>query len=298
MVFAKALWQQGLMYLCAQTADMIRIGEINELEFQRKTDVGLILGDGGEKVILPFSASLGQMEPGELVRVFVYMNSDGRMMATTREPLATVNQFAYLKAVDSNEHGVYLDLGIEKDVFVPAREQKKPMRVGEKYVVYIYLDDRNSRLLASSKLANFVQNENFDLQSGEEVDLIISEQSDLGYSAIINQKYIGLIYRNEVFDQLRIGERRKGYIKKIREENKIDLSLQPQGYGHVLETKDALLQKLKENNGVLDLGDKSSPDEVYRRLHISKKVFKKTIGSLYKERLIEIGDHTIKLLNS
>jgi uncharacterized protein len=276
---------------------MIRIGEINELEYQRKTDAGLILGDEQEKVILPFTHAPKGLEPGEMLPVFVYMNSDGRMMATTQTPIASAGQFAYLKAVDSNEHGFYLDLGIEKDVFVPAREQKKPMRVGEKYVVYIYLDDRNKRLLASSRLVDFAQQERFDLAVGDEVDLLIAEQSDLGYTAVINQRYLGLLYRNEVFDQLRIGERRKGYIKKVREENKIDLSLQPQGYGHVLETREQLLQKLKDNNGVLDLGDKSSPEEITRRLHISKKVFKKTIGSLYKERLIEIGDHEIRLLN-
>lgn len=277
---------------------MIRIGEINELEYQRKTEAGLLLGNEEEKVILPFMHAPKNLEPGDSVEVFVYMNSDGRMMATTRQPLACANQFAYLKAVDSNEHGVYLDVGIEKDVFVPAREQKKPMRVGEKYLVYVYLDQRNQRLLASSRLANFTQEENFEFEAGDEVDLLICDESELGYSAIINQKYMGLLYRNEVFDKLRIGEKRKGYIKKIREENKIDLSLQPQGYGHVLETKDVILQKLKDNDGVLDLGDKSSPEEISRRLHISKKVFKKTIGSLYKERLIEIGDHEIRLISS
>ncbi|HEY0897692.1 MAG TPA: S1-like domain-containing RNA-binding protein [Sphingobacteriaceae bacterium] len=277
---------------------MIRIGEINELEYQRKSEAGLILGNEEEKVILPFIHAPKGLEPGDSVEVFVYINSDGRLMGTTRQPLACANQFAYLKAVDSNDHGAYLDLGIEKDVFVPAREQKKPMRVGEKYLVYVYLDRQNQKLLASSRLSNFAIEENFDFEVGDEVDLLICDSSDLGYSAIINQKYMGLLYRNEVFDNLRIGEKRKGYIKKIREENKIDLSLQPQGYGHVLETKDVLLQKLKDNDGVLDLGDKSSPEEITRRLHISKKVFKKTIGSLYKERLIEIGDHEIRLIQS
>ncbi|HEY0894997.1 MAG TPA: S1-like domain-containing RNA-binding protein [Sphingobacteriaceae bacterium] len=274
---------------------MIRIGEMNELEYQRKTDAGLILGNDQERVILPFMHAPKGLEPGDTLQVFVYMNSDGRMMATTQTPLATAGQFAYLKAVDSSEHGVYLDLGIEKDVFAPARAQKKPMRVGEKYVVYIHLDDRNHRLLASSRLSDFARQEDFDLEAGDPADLLIAEQSDLGYTAVINQKFLGLLYRNEVFDQLRIGEKRKGYIKKIREENKIDLTLQPQGYGHVLETRDMLLQKLEENGGVLELGDKTSPEEITRRLHISKKVFKKTIGSLYKERLIEIGDHEIRL---
>lgn len=268
---------------------------MNELEYQRKTDAGLILGTEGEKVILPLMYAPKELEPGDSLSVFVYMNSDGRMIATTRTPLATAGQFAYLKAVDANEHGTYLDLGIEKDVFAPARAQKKPMRVGGKYVVYIYLDERNQRLLASSRLADFARQEAFDLQAGDQAELLIAEESDLGYTAVINGKFLGLLYRNEVFDQLRIGERRKGYIKKIREENKIDLTLQPQGYGHVLETRDMILQKLKENGGVLELGDKSSPEEITRRLHISKKVFKKTIGSLYKERLIEIGDDEIRL---
>ena len=281
----------------ARKKHMIEIGKTNELQYLRKTEVGLILGTDEEKVILPYLEAPKDLEPGETLEAFVYMNNDGRLMATTRTPIASVDQFAYLKVVGSTEHGVYADLGIEKDVFIPAREQKKPMRVGEKYVVYIYLDKRNNKLVGSSKLANFVQEEDFDFEAGDEVDLLIFDQSELGFSAIINQKYMGLLYRNELFEMPRIGEQRKGYIKKIREENKIDLSLQPQGYGHILETKDLLLEKLRENNGVLDLGDKSSPEEIHRRLKISKKVFKKTIGSLYKERLVEIGDFEIKLIS-
>ena len=275
---------------------MIEIGKYNELEYKRKTVAGLILGDEYEEVLLPFNYSPKNVEPGDTLRVFVYLHQDGRVVATTQTPFASAEEFAYLKVIEVTDIGAFMDLGIDKDLFVPKSEQKRPMHISERHVVYVYVDERNNRLLGSSKLTNYVEVEDFDVAVGDEVDLLISDQSELGYSAIINQKYMGLLYRNELYEKLEIGERRKGYIKKIREENLIDLSLQPQGYKHILDTKDALLNKLEENNGRLDLGDKSSPDEIYKKLNISKKAFKKTIGGLYKDRLVEIGDYEIKLI--
>ena len=275
---------------------MIEIGKYNELEYKRKTVAGLILGDEYEEVLLPFNYSPKNVEPGDTLRVFVYLHQDGRVVATTQTPFASAEEFAYLKVIEVTDIGAFMDLGIDKDLFVPKSEQKRPMHISERHVVYVYVDERNNRLLGSSKLTNYVEVEDFDVAVGDEVDLLIFDQSELGYSAIINQKYMGLLYRNELYEKLEIGERRKGYIKKIREENLIDLSLQPQGYKHILDTKDALLNKLEENNGRLDLGDKSSPDEIYKKLNISKKAFKKTIGGLYKDRLVEIGDYEIKLI--
>jgi predicted RNA-binding protein (virulence factor B family) len=189
-----------------------------------------------------------------------------------------------------------LNLGIDKDVFVPKKEQKHPMDLGEKYVVYIYLDDHANRLLASSRLNNFIGELDADLEEGDEVALLISEKTDLGYNAVINNRHIGLLYHNEIYETLQPGDKRRGYIKKIREENKIDLSLQPIGFDHILQLRNSLVQVIKDNNGVLPLGDKSSPEEIQQKLKISKKAFKKAIGGLYKERLITLSDHEIRLV--
>lgn len=166
---------------------------------------------------------------------------------------------------------------------------------GDHHVVYVYLDESNDRMLASSKLLNFVEEEDIDLEEGDEVSLLIVDRSDMGYNAIIDNKYIGLLYTNELFDVLNPGDQRKGWIKKIRVGGKIDLSLQPMGYGHILDTKDSVLAELKESGGVIALGDKSAPDDIYERFKISKNAFKKVIGGLYKDRLITISDHEIRL---
>ncbi len=275
---------------------MIEIGKFNELRFIKKTDAGLILTDGEKEVLLPYQHIPEGVQAGDNLHVFVYIHSDGRLMATTETPLAMVGEFALLTVVDQNEQGVFMDMGIGKDVFVPEREQKRPMQTGQKYVVFLYTDEKNDRITASSRLSDFIDLDEHDLEQGDEVNLLITEESDLGYSAVINQRYMGLLYHNEVFEDLKAGDQRRGFIKKIREGNKIDLSLQVIGFRHILDLKDSLMINLEEDNGSILLGDKSSPEDIYNRLKISKKAFKKAIGSLYKERLIEISDYEIKLV--
>ncbi len=275
---------------------MVAIGQYNDLRIISKTDLGLILTEGNSEILLPYLQVPKNAEIGDNINVFVYVQKDGRLTATTKRPLACVGDFAYLTVVDDNEDGAFMDLGLEKDIFVPAREQKRPILKGESHVVFLFLDESNNRMVASSKLLNFVESEEIDLEEGDEVSLLIADKSDLGYNAIVDNKYIGLLYTNELFDVLNPGELRKGWIKKIRIEGKIDLSLQPMGYGHILDTKDDLLTELKEAGGMIALGDKSSPDAIYERFKISKNAFKKVIGSLYKDRLIIVSDHEIKLL--
>jgi predicted RNA-binding protein (virulence factor B family) len=275
---------------------MIEIGNYNELRVISKTEAGLNLSDGDKLVILPYQHVPVGTEIGDNLTVFVFIQKDGRLTATTQKPYAVVGDFAFLKVVSETEDGVYMDLGIDKDVYVPNREQKRPMQQGYKYVVYIYLDESNDRLLASSKLYDFVEEEGFDFEEGDEVSLLITEETDLGFNAIINNTYIGLLYNNEVFDNIQPGEIRKGWIKKIRVEGKIDLTLQPSGYGHILDSKVMILKELKKSGGLIELGDKSTPEDIYHRFQISKSAFKKTIGSLYKERLITISDSEIKLI--
>lgn len=275
---------------------MIDIGKYNELRFIKKTDSGLILTDGEKEVVLPYVHAPQNVEIGDNIHVFVYIHSDGRLMATTETPLAMVDEFAFLEVVDINDQGAFLDMGIGKDVFVPEREQKRPMKLGQKYVVFLYTDERNERITASSRLTDFIDQDTHDLEEGDEVSLLIFDESELGYSAIINQKYAGLLYHNEVFEDLQAGDIKRGFVKKIREENKIDLSLQVIGFRHILDLKDSLLIELRENGGIINLGDKSSPEDIYNQLKISKKAFKKAVGSLYKERLVLVSDDSVKLV--
>ncbi|PYF76929.1 CvfB family protein [Pedobacter nutrimenti] len=274
---------------------MIAIGQYNDLRVINKTEHGLILTDGDKEVLLPYHLVPADTETGQNLNVFVYVHKDGRLLATTKRPLACVGDFAYLRVVADGEDGIFMDLGIDKDLYVPQREQKRPMFKGDQHVVYVYLDESNDRMLASSRLSNFAEEEDLDLEEGDEVSLLIVDRSDLGFNAIVDNKYIGLLYTNELFDELNPGEIRKGWIKKIRVDGKIDLSLQPMGYSHILENKDMVLEELKESKGIIYLGDKSSPEDIYNRFKLSKNAFKKVIGGLYKERLITISDHEIKL---
>lgn len=275
---------------------MIDIGKYNQLKFIDKADTGILLTDGDRNALLPYNYVAPDLAIGDMLDVFVYCQADGQLMATTKTALACTEEFAFLKVVDENDQGVFLDLGIDKDVFVHSREQRRPMQIGEKYVVYVFADEYSGRLSASSKLNNFIEETDIDVEAGDEVSLLISEQTDLGFNAIINNKYIGLLYHNELYEEINPGELRRGYVKKIREENKIDLSLQPIGYEHVLNTKESLLNLLKENHGQLPLGDKSTPEDIYKLLKISKKTFKKATGGLYKDRLIIVSDDEIKLV--
>ncbi len=274
---------------------MIAIGQYNDLRIITKTEAGLILTEGEKEALLSYVDAPKNAEIGDNLNVFVYMHKDGRLIATTKRPLACVGDFAYLTVVDDDDKGAFMDLGLDKDIFVPSREQKRPMFKGDKHVVYVFLDESNDRMVASSRLINFVEEVEIDLEEGDEVSLLIVDRSDMGYNAIIDNKYIGLLYANELFDELNPGETRKGWVKKIRIGGKIDLSLQPMGYGHILENKDNILDELKYSGGIIPLGDKSSPEDIYQRFKISKNAFKKVIGGLYKDRLIVIGDHEIRL---
>lgn len=271
-------------------------GRYNDLRVIAKTNEGFRLDGGNTQVLLPAKSATDDLKVGDTIEVFVYVNKAGQAVATTKDVFAEADSFAFLNVTDVNDDGAYLDLGIDKDVFVPLKKQKHPMEKDKGYTVFVYVDEQSGRLLASSYLANFVETETFDFEEGDEVKVLIAERTPLGYNAIINNRFIGLIYHNEVFANLKIGEKRKAWIKSIRVEGKIDLSLQPQGFSHILDTKEVILLALKENKGVIPLGDKSSPDAIYELFQISKSAFKKAIGGLYKERLITLTDEEIKLV--
>ena len=276
---------------------MIETGRFNELEVVKILSFGAYLSEAGgtEEILLPLKYIPEGTEIGSLLDVFIYNDNENRPVATTLKPFAQVCEFALLTVKETSELGAFLDWGIAKDLFVPFREQRMQMQEGKKYIVYIYIDESTGRITASSKYAKFIDNKSATFSVGQEVELIVSEHTDLGYKAIINNQYLGLIYNNEVFEKIYVGDIKRGYIKLLRDDGKIDLSLQKQGYAHVEDSKLLILHYLKLNNGIIALGDKSSPEEIYKKLKISKKAFKKTIGGLYKEAVIEISDHEIKL---
>ncbi|RZK48459.1 MAG: RNA-binding protein [Pedobacter sp.] len=275
---------------------MIQIGEYNTLRIAGKNKDGLSLSDGKSEILLPYDNFKEALEIGNNVEVFVYINKTDDLVATTKKAYGQCGDYVLLQCIDEHTDGAYLDLGIEKDVFVPKKEQKRPMIKGESYVVYLYLDELNRKLVASSKVDKFAIEQAEDLEEGDEVQVLICDKSDLGYNAIIDQKYMGLLYHNEIFGLLMPGDERRAWVKKIRVDGHIDLTLQASGYGHVLDTKDVILEALAQNKGVIALGDKSNPDDIYAAFEISKSVFKKAIGALYKERKIVVGDYEISLV--
>lgn len=275
---------------------MIALGEYNTLRIDRRTTVGLFLTDGETDVLLPMKYLPAQYEFNEEITVFVYLDHEERPVATSLEPKIYLNEFALLKVNYINEFGAYMDMGLEKDLFVPFREQARPMEVDKRYLIYMSLDPKTNRLVGSSKTNQFLNNDNLELEVGEEVDLIVSHITDLGINVIINEKHKGLMYKNEVYEDLRTGDRIIGYIKSVRPDGKIDVSRTKLGYEKVEKYAQVILDELAYNDGFLGLNDTSHPEEIKTILNMSKKTFKKTIGSLYKDKKIEIKENGIYLI--
>jgi|TARA_R110000744_G_scaffold50058_5_gene108415 predicted RNA-binding protein (virulence factor B family) len=276
---------------------MIALGKYNNLEILRDTTVGLFLGDDeGNDVLLPNKYVPEEFEIGDYLDVFCYLDHEERIVATTLVPFVTVDQFQLLQVAEVNEYGAFMDWGLEKHLLVPFREQRNKMQEGQWYVVYCYLDEKTDRLVASNKLDRFLSNDDLTVKAWDEVDLVVTRLTDLGWEVIINHRHKGLVYANEVFKKVAIGDKLKGYIKTIRDDNKLDVSLQPIGYKSLEPAANLIYDKLVSNGGVLNLHDKSDPEDIKRMLQMSKKTFKKGIGALYKERKIEIKPDSIKLL--
>ncbi|XOV91076.1 MAG: S1 RNA-binding domain-containing protein [Bacteroidota bacterium] len=276
---------------------MIPIGKYSELEIARSTDNGLYLKDAfNEEVLLPNKYCPTKYEYGEKINVFVYLDHEARKTATTLEPKILLNEFAFLQVKMVSTVGAFLDWGLEKDLFVPFAEQQLPMEEGKWYVVGLTLDHKTSRLFATSKIEKLLDNEP-ELGFGEEVDLLVFRETDLGYPVIVNNQFNGMVFRNEVFKEVNIGDELKGHVKKVREDGKLDISIQPIGYTNFNDPNTKMvLQKLTDNNGFLGIGDKSDTDEIYQTFGISKKAFKKAIGALYKQKKILIKPEGITLV--
>lgn len=276
---------------------MAQIGKINKLTIKRIRDYGAHL-DGGElgDILMPRRYVPEKAKAGDEIEVFVFADKDGRLRATTQETYGAVGQFSKLRVVANTAAGSYLDWGLQKDLFVPRSEQQDRMVEGRSYVVFISFDDETKRIIGSSRLDKFLDLQPSYYGEGDEVDLIISEQTELGYKAIINNAHWGVLYKNEIFQQLHPGQELKGYIKKVREDLKIDLSLQPSGYQRVDDVSRRILQIIKAHEGRIFITDKSPPEEIYALFGVSKKIFKKAIGTLYKKRLVTITPREISLI--
>ena len=275
---------------------MLNIGKINKLNVVKKQGADVYLDNGTSgKVLLADKKMSATCQVGDTLEVFVYVDSEGHLAATTKIPFAQVDDIAWLKVVSLNYVGAFLDWGLPKDLLVPFSEQHHEMEVGRSYLVKVFLDDKN-RIAATTKIDRFINDESVDFEVGQKVSLIIAEKTELGFKAIVNNTHWGLLYQNELFQSLRKGQKLDGYIKKIRDDQKIDLSLHHPGYGKVVSLTDNILIKLKENDGVLMLSDKSPPEAIYAAFGVSKKVFKQAIGALYKKKLITLDKNGIRLI--
>lgn len=276
---------------------MIALGKYSDLEILRDTTVGLFLGDDqGNDVLLPNKYVPEEFEIGDIINVFCYLDHSERIVATTLEPFVMVDQFKLLEVAEVNEFGAFMDWGLEKHLLVPFREQRNKMQEGQWYVVYCYLDEKTNRLVASNKLDKFLSNDELTVNVLDPVDLVVTRLTDLGWEVIINNRHKGLVYANEIYKKVAVGDQLTGYIKNIREDNKIDVSLQPIGYKSLEPAANLIYQQLLAHDGFLPLHDKSDPEDIKRILQMSKKIFKKGVGTLYRERKITIGTTGIQLI--
>lgn len=275
----------------------IVLGDYNRLEIVKEVDFGLYL-DGGEvgEILLPKRYQPVTYKIGDVLEVFIYLDNEERLIATTEKPLCKVGEFAYLEVAWVNQYGAFLKWGLMKDLFCPFHEQKKKMEIGESYIVYVYIDEESYRIVASAKVEKFFDENIPYLERGKEVDVLIWQKTELGFKVIIDNKYPGLAYEDQIFKRIHTGERMKGYINSVRQDGKIDVSLQPIGRKQTLDFSDTLLEYLREHDGYCDLGDKSDAEDIKYRFHVSKKTYKKAIGDLYKKRLINISEDGIRLV--
>ncbi|WP_430813675.1 CvfB family protein [Carboxylicivirga sp. RSCT41] len=274
------------------------IGKYNTLKVIKEVDFGVYL-DGGEdfgEILLPIRYVPPGLKPDDEIEVFIYLDSEDRVIATTEEPYATVGELAYLEVISVNKTGAFLDWGLMKDLLVPYREQAERMKEGEKYAVYIYLDDESRRIVATSKLNSALDNLLPEYEEGEEVNLMVIGKTDLGYKVAVNNLHTGMLYHNELFKPIKIGDKCKGYIKKVREDDKLDITLEKPGYEKIDGLAGEILSILNSKGGQMNVSDKSPAEVIYKVFGTSKKNFKKAIGTLYKQRIIEINKDNIKLL--
>lgn len=275
---------------------MIQIGEYNTLTILREKEPGLFLSDEEDnEVLLPNRYVPKEFKIWDKLKVFVYLDNEERLVAVTDKPYIKRGDFAVLRCSQVSEYGAFLDWGMVKELFCPFKEQSFKMKKGGWYLVYCYVDEKTDRLIASSKTNKFLSNKELTVEQFEEVDLIVSHPSEIGMNVIVNKKHSGLIFNDSIFQDLSVGDKLKGIVKKIRKDNKLDIALGQVGYRNIEPNTEVIMQELEDNSGFIDLTDKSSPEEIKEVFQMSKKSFKKAIGSLYKQKLITIKEDGIHL---
>ena len=281
----------------------VKIGDFNRLkvkELARREGYGPIFGvylEGGREgdILMPQKYVPEGVKPGDEIDCFVYLDQEERLVATTEKPLAKVGDFAWLKCSWVNEYGAFLDWGITKNLFCPFREQKKRMEVGNSYIVHIHIDEESYRLMASAKVERYLSHDTPSYKTNDEVDLLIWQKTDLGFKVIVNNKFGGLVYQDQIFQYIHSGDRLKGYVAQVRADGKLDITLQPTGRRETEDFAQTLLQWLKDNGGECPLGDKSDAEDIKRMFQVSKKTFKRAVGALYKQHLIVLEGNGFRL---
>ena len=277
----------------------IELGKFNTLRVVKEVDFGMYL-DGGEEgeILLPSRYVPENCKPGDELTVFIYLDNEERLVATTLTPLVQVGEFACLEVAWINQYGAFLNWGLMKDLFVPFREQKMKMQVGKQYVIHAHLDDESYRIVASAKVDRYLSREKAPYEPGQEVSILIWQKTDLGFKAIIENRYSGLLYENEIFCPLETGMEMKAFVKQVREDGKVDLILQKPGFEKIDDFSKTLLDYIKAHGGRINLNDKSPAEDIYDTFGVSKKTFKKGVGDLYKKRLITLHEDGIALADS
>ena len=276
---------------------MLRAGRIQKLTVSRISDYGLYLADEEQnEVLLPNRYISLTDKPGDEKEVFLYHDSEDRLVATTETPLLRVGEAGYLRVVDKTAHGAFLDWGLYgKDLFLPNRNQQGGIIAGRSYIVYLYEDSVTGRCVATCKLKSFINNDSITVVPRQEVDLLVASESPIGYRVIINNRHWGMLYRNQLFRPIAVGDRTKGYVRKLTEDNRIDVSLQQECFAQVKDSAEVLLQLVRDNGGFLPLNDDSAPEEVNRLTQTSKKVFKRSLGMLLKRGAVTVDEQGIKI---
>ena len=275
----------------------IELGKYNQLEVVKEVDFGVYLNGGEEgEILLPKRYVPEGCKPGDVLNVFIYLDNEERLIATTLQPLVQVGEFACLEVAWVNEFGAFLDWGLMKDLFVPFREQKMKMQKGHRYVIHAHVDEESYRIMASAKIERYLSKDMPDYEPGQEVEVMVWQKTDLGYKVVVENRYGGLVYQNEIFQPLQPGMKLTAYVRQVREDGKIDLALQQDGQRKVKDFSDVLLQFIKEQGGYTTLNDKSAAEIIYDTFGVSKKTFKKAVGDLYKKRLVVLEEGGIRLV--
>jgi predicted RNA-binding protein (virulence factor B family) len=276
---------------------MKEIGQILELEALKDTPQGVyLITDDGKEILLPNKYVPTDIKMGELVEVFIYTDSEDRPIATTLEPKVKLNQCAFLKCIDVNQYGAFFDWGMEKDLMVPFSEQFLRMTSGKRYLIYLYKDEMTNRMVGTTKMGRFIRENKLEIKTGDQVNLLVSGETEIGYKVIVNNKHYGMVFKNEVFKPIEIGGKMKGYLQRVRKDDKLDITLNSSNLSEVEVLANKIFERLLKEDGKLNFSDKSTPEVIYKEFQVSKKAFRRATGMLYKERKIIITPEDITLV--